>query len=282
MHGIRLPLVLSFITAIATSAAAQTPQCEPEKVSQKYPTYAGKVVKIAVAPSNPPYTFVDPSSPERMTGFEVDLIEAAMACAGLKYEYWKGNWSGLLPTISSGASDVMIGAVNYRPDRAEKVDFILYFRTAQGVIVPKGNPKKIGEPSSLCGTTGTATIAGSSALMIERQSGACVQQGKAAIKFMPAADSDASYRQLPLGRFDFVMDDAVTANVHVAKDPEIEIAHTIVTDTYSGMVVRKGNDELSAIIANGLKVQESNSAITTAAKKYGFPAPLLVPVEIRK
>ena len=176
----------------------------------------------------------------------------------------------------------MIGAVNYRKDRAEKVDFILYFRTAQGVIVPKGNPRKIAEPSTLCGTTGTATIAGSSALMIERQSEACLQQGKPAIKFMPAADSDSSYRQLPLGRFDFVMDDAVTASVHVNKDPEIEIAHTIVTDTYSGMVVRKGNDELSAIIADGLKVQESNGSVLAAAKKYGFPVGLLVPVETRK
>lgn len=273
--------VASVLVALSTSvAAAQT--CEPDKIAQKYPAYAGKVVKIAASPGGPPYAFADPKNPEQLAGLEVEMIENAMACAGLKFEYMKGAWSGLLAALFAGSGDVMIGAVNYRPDRAERADFLLYMRVGQSIIVQKGNPKKLGELSTLCGATASATVGGSSSQLIEKQSKACVDQGKPAIQFLPAADSDAAYRQLSNARIDFVMDDAVTAAAHAAKQPEIEIAHTIRSDILSGMVVQKGNLTMLQIIADGLKVQEKDGRRAAIAKKYDFPADLLIPIETRQ
>lgn len=271
-----LPLLLS-----ASYASAQTAQCEPTKVAQKYPTYAGKVVKIAAAPISPPYTFTDSNNPDRLVGVEAEMIEKVMDCAGLKYEYIKGAWSGLLSSLFSGGSDLMIGAVNYRPDRAAKADFILYFRAGHAVVVKKGNPRRLAGPDTLCGNNGTATVGGSSAQLIERQSKLCVEQGKPPITFMPAADSEGSYRQLPLERFDFVMDDAVTAAVHVSKKPDIEIAHTVISDILSGMVVQKGNSEMQKVVGEGLKILEQKGEIKAIAAKYGFPESLLVPIQTK-
>jgi polar amino acid transport system substrate-binding protein len=283
MLGLRSLVASSILLAISAGVAhAQEPRCEPDKVAQKYPTYAGKVVKIAATPGGPPYAFADPQNPDRMAGLEVEMIEKAMVCAGLKFEYMRGAWSGLLTALFSGSGDVMIGAVNYRPDRAERADFALYMRVGQSVIVQKGNPKKLGDLGTLCGMTASATVGGSSSQLIERQSKTCVEQGKPAIQFLPAADSDAAYRQLSNQRIDFVMDDAVTAAAHAAKQPEIEVAHTATSDILSGMVVKKGNAEMLQIVADGLKVEERDGTITTIAKKYDFPANLLIPIQTRQ
>lgn len=283
MSGRRSIVISSIFFALSVGVAhAQTPQCEPDKVAQKYPTYAGKVVKIAATPGGPPYTYADPQSPDRLTGLEVDMIEKAMACAGLKYEYMKGAWSGLLAALFNGSSDVMIGAVNYRPDRAERADFLLYMRVGQSVVVQKGNPKKLTDAASLCGASASATVGGSSSLQIDRLSKACVEQNKPPIQFLPAADSDAAYRQVSNARIDFVMDDAVTAAAHVSKQPELALGYTVTTDILSGMVVQKGNAAMLQIITDGLKIQEREGALVPLAKKYDFPADLLVPIEARK
>ena len=276
----RAAALSSLLLAITVGTAhAQAPQCEPDKVAQKYPTYAGKLIKIAVSPSQPPYAFSDPQNPERMAGLEVEMIERAMACAGLKFEFVKGSWSGLLAALFSGSSDVMIGAVNYRPDRAERANFIVYMRAGQSIEVQKGNPKKITDMMGLCGTAGAAVVGSSSALQIERQNKICVDQNKPPIQYLPAADGNAAYRQVANARIDFAMDDAVSAAARALKEPEMEVAYTMTTDILSGMVVTKGNTAMMQIVADGLKVQERDGTLAGLVQKYGLPPELVVPIQ---
>ena len=264
----------------AGTAKAQSVKCEPEKVAAKYPKYAGKVVKIAATPTGLPFTYADPADPNRMTGLEVEMIESAMKCAGLKYEYNKGAWAGLLQSMFNGASDVMAGNVNYRPDRAERVDFVLYSTAGATVLVQKGNPKKITTMTDLCGKTGSATVGGSSAQEIDRQSKECVAQGKPAINFMPAADAEAAYRQVANGRNDFVMDDAGSAAARLTASPDMDLALTVKSDRRSGFVVAKGNEEILRAVAEGVQVQEQDGRLAGLMRKYGLDPSLLTPVKV--
>lgn len=273
---------LGALVASFTASHAFAAQCEPEKAAQKYPSYAGKTVRIAASPTVAPFTFADPENPDHMTGLEVEMIEKAMACAGLKFEYFKGAWSALLPAVYSGSADVMIGTVNYRPERAEKADFILYMRAGQGIVTAKGNPKKISNMDSLCGFIGSSNAVGSPAQAIQAQSKKCVAEGKPAIDFQPSVDTDASYRQIVSGRVDFVMDDAPAAAARVKKQPELELVQTIPTDILSGMIVAKGNKEMLQIVADGLKAEQADGTLTTLAKKYEIPAEMLIPIETRQ
>ena len=217
-----------------------------------------------------------------MTGLEVEMVEKAMACAGLRFEYVKGAWSGLLPAVLSGAADVMIGAVNYRPDRAERADFILFMRAGQSVVVAPGNPKHIASMDTLCGTIGSSVMGGSPAQAVESQSLACTRAGKPPIDFRPSVASDASYRQLVNGRVDFVMDDAAAVASRVTREAGLEVAYTMTTDILSGMVVSKGNSEMLRIVADGLSVQREDGPLAGLARKYGLPPETMIPIEIRR
>jgi polar amino acid transport system substrate-binding protein len=275
-------LALLMLTAFIRAALASDARCEPEKVATKYPAYADKVVKIAASPTQPPYASTDPKDPNRLIGLEVDMIEGAMKCAGLKYEFVKGAWAGLLQAMFSGSADVMIGQVNYRKDRAEKVDFVLYDRAGGTAVVQKGNPKKIVDAASLCGATGSATVGGSSALLIDRQSKACVARGKPEIDFHPATDADSAYRQVEGGRNDFAMDDAGSAAVRIVNDPGLELGFTISTDLVGGFVVAKGNSQILQVVSEGLEIQEKDGTLAALMKKYGLDPALLIPIEVRR
>jgi polar amino acid transport system substrate-binding protein len=262
----------------AGAAFADGPQCEPANAATKYPGYAGKVVKIAVSPLQPPYASTDPANPDRLTGLEVEMVEDAMKCAGLKYEFVRGAWSGLLQSMFNGASDVMIGSVTFRKDRGEKVDFVLYTHSGQTTVVQKGNPKNITDLDSLCGMTGSATVGGSSALLIAEQSKKCVSDGKPPINFQPAVDADSAYRQVVNGRNDFAMDDAGSAAARVASGQDLQYAFTHKSDLESGFVVPKGNAEMLRAVSDGLQVQEKTGALAALMKKYGLDVALLIPI----
>lgn len=282
MANCRFVIKFSIAFALLGGAAhAQSNQCEPDKIKDKYPEYAGKVVKIGATPIAPPFAYADPKNPDGMVGIEIEMIEKAMACAGLKHEYVRGPWSSLLSALlsGSGSMDVMISNVNYRADRAQRADYVVYMRVGESIIVPKGNPRKLGDVGSLCGFTGSSTVGGASAVIIERQSKLCEGAGRAAITYVPAVDAESAYRQLSNARVDFVMDDGVQASARVTRQPELEIAHAVTTDARSGMVVKKGNAEMLRILADGLRVQEKNGSILTIAKKYNFPLEQLIPIE---
>lgn len=282
MKHLMMSLSCSVVLGFAAMSQASAAQCEPSKISQKYPKLAGKAIKIAVSPSQPPFAYSNPDKPDEMLGFEVELIQNAMDCAGLKYEFYKGAWAGLLPTVFSGATDLMIGSVNYRAERAEKADFALYARAGQSVIVAKGNPKKITSLNDICGRVGTANMAGSSAQSLQQQSQKCVQSGLPAVDYRPADSGESAYRQIHTGRTDFVMDDTVGASARIAKEGSMEIVQTVITDIYTGMVVAKGNKDMLQVIADGLAVQQQDGRFKALAEKYKLPAEILIPVETRQ
>ncbi|CAE6737809.1 transporter substrate-binding domain-containing protein [Paraburkholderia aspalathi] len=276
-------LISAFVfTALMAATTAHAQSCEPQKVAAKYPAYAGKTVTIAATPTYPPYTFSDPTDLDHLTGLEAEVIESVLNCAGLKSRYELGAWSAILPTILSGSADVAVGNISYSAERAEKVNFIVFMRNGQSVVVAKGNPKSIKTGMDLCGKSATTTMGGSSALAIDRQSKACVAAGKPPINFQNAIDLESAYRQLSNERVDFVMDGTVSALSRVAKSPMIGIAYSVTTDVVAGVVVGKGNDQMTKIVYDGLKQMEAKGTLKALMLKYGLPENLMVPVEIRK
>lgn len=286
MKTARLPMALAaaFWLCLPAPSRAQSPSCEPVRAAVKFPAYSGKVVKIGMSPTQPPYAFADPADPIRMSGLEVEMIEKAMACAGLRYEFVKGAWAGLLQSLFSGNMDVMIGNVNYRPDRAEKADFVLYLRAGQTTVVQKGNPKKITDTASLCGASGAATVGGTSARFIELLNKDCVDSGRKPIDFLPSADGESAYRQVANKRVDFVMDDAASAaaRTRTERANDYESAFTNWTDIKSGMVVLKGNEQILRAVADGLKVQQIEGSLEALMRKYELPPELVIPIEARR
>ena len=273
---------LLFMLIPGLSCAARAQQCEPQRAAEKYPHYAKRGVTIATVTTSPPFAYADPKDFNQMTGAEVEIIQATMKCAGLGFTYVKGPFSTLLQTVMSGASDVMIGNVNYRPERAEKLDFVAYMRSGQSVLALKGNPKNLHSLDDLCGMTASSTVGGVSAAEIEKQSAACKLAGRPPITYIPSVDQEAALRELANSRIDFVMDGSITAKQRaLGHNSEFGIGFTILTDLVVGPAVRKDNDEIRRAVLEGVQILARDGELKKIFTKYDLEE-FAQPVELRK
>jgi polar amino acid transport system substrate-binding protein len=272
---------VAFLFATAQSHAT----CEPDKVSEKYPGYAGKAVVVAVTPMTPPFAFTNPDNLDEIIGLEVELMEGVMACAGLEIEWLIGKWSGILPTVFSGASDLMIGNVVYSEDRAEQGDFVVFIRNSQTVVARKGNPRSIVGLDSLCGLKAAQTIGAASALAMQAYSDKCVATGKPAIDILMAENQESAFRQLLVNRVDMVMEGAEGAARRI-KSPtgqnNFEAVFSLTADAMAGAITRNDNDEMLQILADGMTAMKEDGRIDELFDKYQIDREQFSPIQILK
>lgn len=276
------PAVLLGTSLFSLAAYAQAPSCEPQKTAENFPSYVGRIVQIGANPTYPPFSYSDRADRASLTGLDIEIVEHAMKCAGLKYEFVTGQTSGLYPALFSGSLDAMVGNIFIRPDRADKAGFVLYMINGQSLVVKSGNPMKIASTGDMCGKRATGLYVGSSAIAVKKISDGCVSAGKPPIEYTAAADQEQSYRALENERADMVMDGAASAALRVksANAHPFEIAFTLQTDIKSGVIAPKANSEMLTVLANGLLDLQRSGKLKELMTKYGLDPDWLIPVEV--
>ena len=134
-----------FGLALPASAARAQAACEPEKISEKYPSLAGKTLVVEQDGASPPFTYRDPNDPNKIIGFDADYVRAAMKCIGTDFEFKLGDWSGLLPALVAGQADLMWSNLYYSAERAKTVNFVTYMQAASAGFVQKRQPEETAE-----------------------------------------------------------------------------------------------------------------------------------------
>ena len=242
-----------------SSEAAVTPEvCK--QLQSKYPQFKGKTLTNAINPHTPGYEALDPNDPSKYVGFDIDLGEELGDCLGFKLTYQPVTFAALLTTLQSGQADIVISDIYATKERARAADFITYSKVFDGVLVVKGNPKKItGINKSMCGTTAAENTGYVEVPLIQDLAPACKAEGKpdAAIKLY---DNNANCIQAILaGRADTYVNDVNTVDQAVKAFPgQLEKA-TAVTLPYSvGIAVPRDKPEFrAAIMAALVEIQKA-------------------------
>jgi polar amino acid transport system substrate-binding protein len=145
--------------------------CEPDKVASRYPGLAGKTIVVGQDGTSLPYRFHDPENSDRIIGADADYARAVFACIGVPVTFQLAAWSGLLPAAASGRIDVMWDNLYYTPERAQRVDFVLYSLASDTALLQKGNPKHIQSLADLCGVRAVAGLGTVEALLLTNLNG---------------------------------------------------------------------------------------------------------------
>lgn len=86
----------------------------------------------------------------KMTGFDVDLGEELARRMGVKITWEKIDFKGIIAALTSGRVDLLITAMTYSPERAERIDFSRpYFDGGIGAAYRTGAP--VTKPEQLDG-----------------------------------------------------------------------------------------------------------------------------------
>lgn len=266
----------------ATSSFAAGPTCEPGKVAQKYPSLAGKTIKIGADPQTPPYVYRDAADFAKVIGVDAELAKAVMDCAGVKYEFVLGAWSGLLPAVQSGQIDLMWDDLYYKAERAKVVDFATYMTAATGALVAAGNLKKVTSLDSICGLTASFAIGSSNEGVTKKQSDACVAAGKPPITMQPFQDLAAGLRLLESGRSDVIMWDlGFVDNLAASQKQKFTRAFAIMDGYVIGVAVGKKRGELLQLVHQGLAAVQASGEQKRIFEKYGLDTNLISATTIK-
>jgi polar amino acid transport system substrate-binding protein len=265
-----------FINAHAAEAV-----CEPAKVASKYPSLAGKTVKIGQDGESPPFSMRDPKDFSQLVGLDADMARAVFACAGVPVTFTTGAWSGLIPAAMSGQIDVMWDSLLYTPERAKRLDFVAYMNSATGMLVAKGNPKQIKSLDNTCGIKTTAALGTTQEAMLREANTKCLAAGKPPIGIILSQDIPSGLRLVQGGRADLLAANKfVAATMASSSGGSVENAFDLNTGAKLAVGTAKGNPDLVRAIQDGLSILHSNGTLKTIFARYKVDYSLLIMPEL--
>jgi polar amino acid transport system substrate-binding protein len=250
-------------------AKAEDAACEPAKLASKYPSLAGKTIKVGQDGESVPFSMRDPKDFSKLIGLDADLAQATFACIGVPMQFQVGTWAGLIPAAMAGQVDVMWDTLLYTPERAKKLDFVIYMNAATGMLVAKGNPKNIHTLGDLCGLTSTTTLGTTQEAMLRDASSKCVAAGKPAVNIITSTDMPSGMRLVQNARADLVSVNKFVGDSMVAANPTtMESAFDVVTGAKIAVGTAKGNTDLVKALREGLAAIRASGAEKAIYDRY--------------
>jgi polar amino acid transport system substrate-binding protein len=261
---------LVFLTVSALCGArADDVACEPAKLAAKYPSLAGRTIKVGQDGESVPFSMRDPKDFSKLIGLDADLAQATFACIGVPMQFVVGTWAGLIPAAMAGQIDVMWDTLLYTPERAKKLDFVVYMNAATGMLVAKGNPKNIHAVGDLCGLTATTTLGTTQEAMLRDASSKCVAAGKPAVNIITSTDMPSGLRLVQNARADLVSVNKFVGDSMVAANPTtIESAFDVITGAKIAVGTAKGNPDLVKALREGLAAIRASGAEKAIYDRY--------------
>ncbi|SDR52514.1 amino acid ABC transporter substrate-binding protein, PAAT family [Paraburkholderia fungorum] len=255
----------------AHAASAAVP-AECKALQAKYPQFKGKTLTNAINPHTPGYEALDPNDPSKYVGFDIDLGETIGSCLGFTMAYKPVTFAALLTTLQSGQADIVISDIYATEDRAKAADFITYSKVFDGVLVAKGNPKKIsGINASLCGTTAAENTGYVEVPLIQALAPSCKAQGKPEAT-VQLYDNNANCIQAILaGRADTYINDVNTVDQAVKAYPDkLEKATAVTLPYFVGIGVPKDKPEFRAAVMAALVAIQKAGTEKELLKKWSL------------
>ena len=206
-----------------------------------------------------------------VTGFDYDLAQALGKVLGRPVIFENRDFNGLIKDVQAGTIDAAMSAISDTRAREKQVDFLDYFIAGSGILVPKGNPRRIFFLAGLCGLTvdlqkGTSQFDAATAA-----SKTCTSLGLGPITILASATDDAALKFFLAGKsYAHITDYPVAAYLAqtLGGGTKYELAgHQFAAVPY-GIAVRKGNAELLTQLQAALKTLVANGTYDAILIKW--------------
>ncbi|HEV7575975.1 MAG TPA: basic amino acid ABC transporter substrate-binding protein [Caldimonas sp.] len=209
-----------------------------------------------------------------IVGFDIDVVRAVAAKAGLEVKFVNTPWEGIFNALKQGDRDLLVSSITITDERRQSMDFSAPYFDAHQLIAVKGDSKvarfddlkrlRVGVQT---GTTGDETIS--------------KLQGKNSTNIKRYESTPLALKELEAGGIDAVVaDNGVVVN-YVANNAASRFKTVndpaFVPEQY-GIAVRKGNAELLGKIDHGLAAIRADGSYDRIYAKYlGLAAPAAAP-----
>ncbi len=238
-------------TAAPAAAATATPsaptpvaQVPADAVAQK-----GKLLICADFPY-PPQEFFDDNV--NMTGLDIEIGTEIGQRLGLKTVFVNSVFDTIIAAVKGGKCDLIISAQNITADRQKAVSMIPYFQAGQSMVVAKGNPQGIKDPTDLCGKSAAAQ---SGTTEVDYLQGAgdykdkglvqqCTKAGKKAVNVVVTQKDTDALQQLQANKVAAYLADSPVAAYYTVQHPDqFEVVGQLIEPVLEGISVPCGQED---------------------------------------
>jgi polar amino acid transport system substrate-binding protein len=247
----------------------QEPPKTAEAPAASAPAPAPAPAKVYVVGTDAAYApFESQNEKAEIVGFDIDVVKAIAAKAGMEVKFVNTPWEGIFNTLQQGDRDLLVSAITITPERQQSMDFTAPYFDAQQLIAVKQSSKvakfddlkklKVGVQT---GTTGEEVVT--------------KLQGKNSPNIKRFESTPLALKELEAGGVDAVVADNGVVINYVANNPAAKfkaVSDKAFQPEQYGIAVKKGNTELLAKLNKGLADIKADGTYDQIYTKY-FGAP---------
>ncbi|TPG34936.1 ABC transporter substrate-binding protein [Mycolicibacterium hodleri] len=150
------------------------------------------VVRVATDVPYAPFEMFASDGSDEIVGLDYDLGQALARTLGVRFDFSRQAFDGIIPAIQAGKFDIVMSAMTDTTERQGVLDFVDYSVSGSGILVSKGNPNGITTLTDLCGHAVAVQSGSKQAKMLTAEDNPCRSAGKpdAAVAQKPK-DTDA-------------------------------------------------------------------------------------------
>ncbi len=250
MTELEHPTLLRFLScalvALALAGCGKQESATTSSSAASAPTTAARIYTVGTDAAYAP--FESQNEKGEIVGFDIDIVRAVAAKAGLSVKFVNTPWEGIFNALKQGDRDLLVSSITITDERKQSMDFSDPYFDAHQLIAVKADSKverfedlktlKVGVQT---GTTGDETIS--------------KLQGKNSTDIKRFESTPLALKELETGGIDAVVaDNGVVVNYvrnnagnrfKTVNDP------AFAPERY-GIAVKKGNAELLAKLNQGL------------------------------
>ena len=218
----------------------------------------------ADAEGGAPFVYRDEKDPEKITGFETEIIEKFAKHMGVKLERVQSEWASLIDNLKAKRTDMVVNGIEINEDRQKVVGFSQpYYLYEQQLTVRAEDKDKYKTLADLKGKKIGTLDAAEANNVLERA-------GFAKDLIMPHPDSLTPYTDLELKRVDAVLQESIIAAHYAGKNPKVyNVPQTFSPGKYA-ITVRLEDASLLKEVDRILEEMKKNGELAAIYKKWGI------------
>lgn len=223
------------------------------------------VLKWGADPSGgAPFVFFDPDDPNKVIGFEIDIMDKLAGHMGVKHEMVRGDWAGLPDNMLAGRTDMVVNGIEINEERKKKVAFSEpYYIYVQQLTVRAEDKDKYRTLDDLKGQKISTLNAAEANNVLKRA-------GFAEDLIKPYDDSLTPYTELELKRVEAALQESIISAYYAGKNPKLcNVPKTFSPGQY-GIAVRWEDAELRHELDRVLDLMKKNGELAAIYRKWGI------------
>jgi polar amino acid transport system substrate-binding protein len=259
--------LLAFASAALVAGCSKTP--EPAKPAATTPAPAAAApapaAKVYVVGTDAAYAPFESQAPGgEIVGFDVDVVKAVAAKAGMELKFVNTPWEGIFKTLDTGERDLVVSAVTITDERKLTMEFSAPYFNANQLIAVKQDSKvskfddlkqlKVGVQT---GTTGDEVV---QKLL-----------GKTSANIKRFESTPLALKELEAGGVNAVVADNGVVQHYIQNNPAAKfksVSDASFTPEQYGMAMKKGNTELQKKINDALAAIQADGSLDAIHVKY--------------